>query len=465
MDFPSQTGSSPATCLVKDGFVKCFGPTQQGRCGLKHATEFIGDQEGEMGPNLLHVDLSNRVINMASSNEFSCAILSDNNIQCWGNSTLGRLGPNGYQTIRGLTDAGLGNPFSVSGNIRDVICGRWHACIIIDDGFVKCWGDNRFGQLGIGQSTSTSTPTNVDLGIGRTAMALTCGEAHVCAMLDNHDIVCWGFNEHGELGAGDTITRGNSSSQMGSNLQKVDFGENRKARKIAAGMHHTCAILDNDQVKCWGYNQKGQLGIGDTSNRGDNPGEMGESLPALLFGSGIGDIPIKLSLGRSHSCALFANRRIKCWGDGHDAQLGVGNNWQYIANTCCEMDDNLRSVDFGATRSAIDVRAFERHTCAILDDSNRSVVCWGKNDEGNCGLANNVEVGDTVDELGDSLVGVDWGFVPTITTTTTTTTTPSTTTTSTSTSTTSTTNTSISTSKFILVDFSSILLVYSFTNS
>jgi len=100
-------------------------------------------------------------------------------------------------------------------------------------------------------------------------------------MLDNGSVKCWGENSYGQLGLGDIINRGDNSSEMGDNLTIVDLGSGRTATAIAAGSDHTCAILDNASIKCWGSNISGELGIGDTENRGDNSSEMGDNLPII----------------------------------------------------------------------------------------------------------------------------------------------------------------------------------------
>ena len=83
---------------------------------------------------------------------------------------------------------------------------------------------------------------------------ITTGSAHSCFMLDNGSVKCWGKNNMGQLGLGDTSNRGDNSSEMGDNLTIVDLGTGRTATAIEAGKHHTCAILDNSSIKCWGYN-------------------------------------------------------------------------------------------------------------------------------------------------------------------------------------------------------------------
>ncbi len=123
----------------------------------------------------------------------------------------------------------------------------------------------------------------VDLGTGRTVLSVTAGMEHTCALLDSGDVKCWGDNTHGQLGLGDTAHRGDGAGEMGDSLPTVDLGTGRTAVSIAAGSFHTCALLDTGNFKCWGFNVFGQLGLGDAASRGDDPGEMGDNLPIVVL--------------------------------------------------------------------------------------------------------------------------------------------------------------------------------------
>jgi alpha-tubulin suppressor-like RCC1 family protein len=123
--------------------------------------------------------------------------------------------------------------------------------------------------------------STIDLGSGRKATALSGGTSFFCALLDNGSVKCWGHNPNGELGLGDTNDRGDNSGEMGDSLPTVSLGSGRTAKGIYSGPSHTCAILDNDRVKCWGLNADGALGQGSTTTLGDGPGEMGDNLPFI----------------------------------------------------------------------------------------------------------------------------------------------------------------------------------------
>ncbi|NQU64295.1 MAG: RTX toxin, partial [SAR324 cluster bacterium] len=106
---------------------------------------------------------------------------------------------------------------------------------------------------------------------------------HTCARLDNGTIKCWGKNDYGQLGLGDKLSRGTSSADMGDALSAVDLGAS--AIELSSGYQHSCALLVNGKVKCWGFNQFGQLGLGDTRSRGDASSDMGSSLDYVDLGT------------------------------------------------------------------------------------------------------------------------------------------------------------------------------------
>jgi hypothetical protein len=104
------------------------------------------------------------------------------------------------------------------------------------------------------------------------------GQAHTCALLDNQQLKCWGGNG-GRLGLGDAVTRGDGPGEMGDSLPAVNLGTGRTASAIGSGFGvHVCASLDDGQFKCWGGNNNGELGLGDTLTRGASPGQMGDAL-------------------------------------------------------------------------------------------------------------------------------------------------------------------------------------------
>jgi alpha-tubulin suppressor-like RCC1 family protein len=293
---------------------------------------------------------------------------------------------------------------------KAVTAGAFHTCALLDNDTVKCWGNNVDGGLGLGDTANRGDGPGemgddlpaVALGTGRTAKAVTAGAYRTCALLDNGTVKCWGWNDFGQLGLGDRDWRGDGPGEMGDSLPAVALGAGRTAKAITAGTYHTCALLDNDTVKCWGFNHYGQLGLGDRDWRGDGPGEMGDSLPAVALGTG--RTAKAITVGAYHTCALLDNDTVRCWGNSGYGQLGLGD----AANRGVgpgEMGDDLPVVVLGAGRTAKAITAGRYHTCALLD--NDTVKCWGNNDYGQLGLGDTANRGDGVGPIGDILPAVE----------------------------------------------------------
>ncbi|MEO5728484.1 MAG: hypothetical protein ABI134_31185, partial [Byssovorax sp.] len=354
-----------------------------------------------------------RVLAVTAAANHTCVLVTGGLVKCWGLNTFGQVGQGTKQMLIGgvPADLGAGLPavnFGDGQKAFAINAGGSHTCALLTTGDiatavlgdVKCWGRNEFGALGAGTSaTSVGLNSNelgnalktVNLGAGAQASRVYSGVSHSCALLGDGSLKCWGANAHGQLGIGDKATRGTSPAEMGDNLPPVDLGTNERAKVVAGGADHTCALLESGNVKCWGANQYGQLGVFldlPTEDRGDGPSEMGEKLPRVPL-----DKPaIAISVGRQHSCAVLEGGTIKCWGMNNNGQLGEEN----ALNTSAAMPpDMTTSVSVGNQRTAIAVSAGGRllnnaqpppefgHSCALLD--NFSVKCWGSNITGQLG--------------------------------------------------------------------------------
>eukprot|EP01083_Nonionella_stella_P290828 989559_1 len=146
------------------------------------------------------------------------------------------------------------------------------------------------------------TLLEIDLGTSFIPMQITTEYHHNCALSKAHKVKCWGYNLHGELGYGDTNNRGDGANEMSDSLLEIDLGTNFIPMQIAAGGYYTCALSTVNTVKCWGYNVFGQLGYGDTNNRGDGANEMIDSLLEIDLGTNF--IPMQIAAGGYYTCAL-----------------------------------------------------------------------------------------------------------------------------------------------------------------
>ena len=174
-----------------------------------------------------------------------------------------------------------------TGRTALALTGQLYAyCALLDDASIKCWGYGSEGALGLGDNNNRGNNNDmgdalsaVSLGTGRTAVAVSGLSSGACAILDTGAVKCWGSNAHGMLGVGDTTARGATAASLGDSLPPVDLGTGRTARQLAGGSGFVCALLDNGLVKCWGDNSAGALGLGDLQPRGDRPGTLGDALP------------------------------------------------------------------------------------------------------------------------------------------------------------------------------------------
>ncbi|MEN9579939.1 MAG: hypothetical protein RJA70_2948 [Pseudomonadota bacterium] len=385
------------------------------------ATNVAGDDAS--GANTQCDGPTPAVSELVSGVNHTCALRTDGAVKCWGDNVAGQLGL-GDANDRGDEAGEMGDDLPEvnlgSGRTAAALAaGGAHTCALLDDGALKCWGDNQYGQLGLGDTESRGDNPGemgdelpaVDLGTGRTAIALTAGENHTCALFDNGAAKFWGKNGRGQLGIGDRVWRGDEAGEMGDNLPAVDLGTGRTVAGLNAEDDHTCALLDNGALKCWGSNRYGVLGLGNGrmgddlfGNRGDNPGEMGDDLPAVDLGAG--RTAIALSAGGGHACALLYDGALKCWGSNDDGQLGIGDSSDRGDNSG-EMGDDLPTADLGTGRTAVAVTADGDQTCARLD--NGAAKCWGNSSVLQFGPGGTALRGDEAGEMGDNLPALDLG--------------------------------------------------------
>jgi len=340
----------------------------------------------------------------------SCAILDNGAAKCWGRNNSGQLGINNTNDMGDnssemsqLTGINLGTGRTATA----ISAGNIHTCAVLDNGAAKCWGSNRYGELGIDStenmgdnSSEMSQLTGINLGTGRTATAISAGSSNTCAVLDNGAAKCWGFNRYGQLGTDNTTTMGDDPGEMNS-LPTIYLGTGRTATAISAGNSHNCAILDNGAAKCWGRNNYGQLGTDNTTTMGDDPGEM-DSLPTINLGTG--RTATAISAGNSHTCAILDNGAAKCWGKNNYGQLGIDST-ENMGDNSSEMSQ-LTGINLGTGRTATAISAGNIHTCAVLD--NGAAKCWGKNKYGQLGIDSTENMGDNSSEM-SQLTGINLG--------------------------------------------------------
>ncbi|HEY2887906.1 MAG TPA: hypothetical protein VGJ17_04775 [Candidatus Limnocylindrales bacterium] len=231
----------------------------------------------------------------------------------------------------------------------DVGAGYIASCALMADRTVWCWGSGQHGALGNGSETSSSGPVRVG-GIGAVSKLSTAGN-HSCAILAaDASVWCWGENYEGQLGDG---------TQFDFRTSPVQVSLPAKAIAVNTGWSHTCAVLADGTVRCWGRNFEGQLG---------NTNSTGSTTPVAVPGL---TLAVAVDAGMEHTCALLADHTISCWGDNTYGQLGNGTT------------GGAGPVKVSGISTATSVAAGDGATCARL--SNSTVWCWGTNDYGELG--------------------------------------------------------------------------------
>mmetsp|Transcript_33720 Transcript_33720/g.41489 ORF Transcript_33720/g.41489 Transcript_33720/m.41489 type:complete len:438 (+) Transcript_33720:160-1473(+) len=347
-------------------------------------------------------------VSITSGAYHSCVLLEPTKaLKCFGDNFSGQLGlgldpgtrdsPTSNQVIGNEPDQ-LGNNLAfvkLSARVHSIIqvdAGGYHTCALLDidgTGRVKCWGSNNriWRQLGLGNSAPTRIGRHInDMGdsldfvnLGHTArvVQISAGYAHTCILFDDSNVKCWGWNNYGQLGSGDRQNIGDPSSS-----NPIDFGLGNMPLQVSAGKTHTCATLNTGSVLCWGSNDCGQVSF-------DHAGLHLLPVAAPLDGSRATHV----SAGGSHTCVLVDNGKLKCWGDNMYGQLGCDHN-----HSMHEAGVDTW-ISFPQQEIVKQVVTGEYHTCAI--SSGGQVYCWGRNDEGQLGT------GDTVSRNRPTLVMID----------------------------------------------------------
>jgi alpha-tubulin suppressor-like RCC1 family protein len=304
------------TCaLLSDGTIKCWGDNDDGQLGdgsMNHGHKNKWGQDFNQTP--VQVSSITNASAVSAGYSHTCALLSDRTVKCWGNNKAGRLGDgsmnhghkNGYEEDVSPT------PVQVNGitNASAISSGADYACALLSDRTVKCWGSNLEGELGNGTATNSSTPVRVS-GITN-ASAISAGDSHACALLSGGKVECWGGSTFGELGDGSANHGHEDSFEMDFSPTPVQVSVITSAAAIDAGSSHSCALLSDGTVECWGGNSAGQLGNGNTDDS-STPVQVSNITNASA-----------ISAGYSHTCALLSGGKVECWGENPDGRLGNG---------------------------------------------------------------------------------------------------------------------------------------------
>lgn len=291
------------------------------------------------------------VVQISAGYYHTCAVTSVGGAKCWGVNTSGEVGDGTTITRFAPVDV-----VGYTSGVSVVAAGSSHTCLITTGGGAKCWGEGAFNVIGDGTGFDRDAPVDVT-GLTAGVLSITACASHTCAVTTMGGAKCWGYNSYGALGDGTSTTRAVPVDVVGltSGVAILDVGSD-----------HTCAVTTSGGAKCWGRNNRRQLGDGTAVNR---------STPVDV--TGLTTVVMTLSAMYRHTCAVTTSGAVKCWGENDYGELGDGTNavrWTAVDVT-------------GFTSGVAQITAGHNHTCAIT--SIGGAKCCGCH-SGLCGNATDV---------------------------------------------------------------------------
>ncbi len=315
------TVAHTTTCAIfANAMPKCWGANSQGQVGIGTSSASVSaptEVASSYAQQKRPIAGLDTVVAASGGDRFYCAVLADGHIKCWGKNSYGQLGNS--------SNVDSTTPVEATGisNAKQIASGYRHSCAVLDDGTIKCWGRNRSGQLGDDTTMNSNQPTAVN-NINN-AVQVVAGFNHTCALLQDKKVKCWGDSSAGQF----DLPTGKTGHEP------VDIAGLTNVTKLSAYMgEHTCALTEAGKVMCWGSNSYGQLGDGSTTPSGYN------STPQAVVGI---SNAIDIAVGYEHSCALLNDKTVKCWGNNNGGALGVGKPDSYKTATP-ELINNLTGV-------------------------------------------------------------------------------------------------------------------------
>lgn len=333
---PKNRGERHGGCVIlanSGGRVACFGNNEFGQVGTATNT----------GPSIIS-ELKD-VVSLASGGEHNCAVDKAGAVWCWGNNRNRQNTENQQLGVSGVQFTAIPKEVTaVTGAIK-VAIGHNLTCAVLGTGKVLCWGTNRRGNQGTGNSGSQSNPPTEVAGL-TDITNIAVGGGGGCALRSDNTIWCWGREAHGNLG--------NCCGPQAMQVQNMGDAIGVSASTAPARGGSRCGLRMNGQVGCWGGGDRGQLG-GGLNSRGSfqNP-----------FDAQVNGTATAIAGFRQGECALMADKTIQCWGLNESGQVGDGTTFQHsFPTTVTGINDATMLAAGGAG------------ACAIVTGG--SVKCWG----------------------------------------------------------------------------------------
>ena len=376
------------TCaLLLDGDVKCWGRNHAGQLGYGH-TENIGDDESPASVPIL--ELGQKVIDLSAGFYHTCAVLEDGSVKCWGQNVKGQLGQGHMQNLGDDEPISEIQAIPLAGPAKKIYSGTFYNCALLENKNIQCWGDNSKGQLGYGDYENrgdNETLENlgyVNLGSSVIQMDISTISSHSCAALSNGTLKCWGNNNYGQLGYGANATLGDTVNDP-SLVGSVPFSNT--VLQLATGNNHTCALAGGQKIRCWGSNSKGQIGLGYLDTIGDD--EAANSIGYIDLSGDGSDSFNMVAAGNEHTCSIGIDNAVYCWGSGAYGANGLGSGDTIGDDEALTKSNTKVEIPFQVSQVAGGIS----HTCALTKEEGK-IICWGRNDFGQLGLGHIDDIGD-----------------------------------------------------------------------
>ena len=293
---------------------------------------------------------------------------------CWGREVIPAVGSDQREEIF------LATQVDAFDDVMDAATSSSFQCVVTSTGTVECRGDNDSGQLGNGMFMESFDAVDVSGLTGVQELVTATGGQHAC-VLTSTGVQCWGSDQNGQLGDGESTLE-----ECGRELQEYDctstpvtpIGLDAGVESLALGAQHTCVVMSDGTIQCWGANSSGQLGLGNSG--------IGPAMPTVV--PGLSDV-VEVAAGRGHTCVRLGDGSVKCFGQNDEGQLGDGAevDSHERCDTGTEFDCSTTPVDVVLPGAATMIAAGGFTSCAIVDGD---VYCWGYNDQRQLGQADRV---------------------------------------------------------------------------
>ncbi len=296
------SGFGTTCAAMAEAGVRCWGSNGDGVLGIGLPADGSAPPGQSIAPLPMALDAAS---GLALGGFFGCALVADGGVACWGDDSQNELG----RTLDAASFDPTPAPVVLPNAASAVTTGKYHACALLRDQSVVCWGAADQGQTGLVFDGGVAAPQLV---AGLAATQLTAGEESTCAITTAGGVVCWGGNQDGRLGRGDTDAETVSIDPA---PKPVALPDGSTSLQIASAVGSTCALLSDHTVWCWGDNAYGELGTGSAvPGFSARPAEVQGLANIVQIASGPGGWTV---------CALLQEGSVRCWGVNDADQLGV----------------------------------------------------------------------------------------------------------------------------------------------